>query len=89
MDLLSWVGEKKGVEKSKFYNEMLSLGRNHDSVHAVPLLSQINIEGSKNHLGIYSSTNATYTISPKESAVYPWSVDWHTYKECHLVECFF
>ncbi len=78
---------------------MLSSGRDHDSVHAVPLLQQVDIEGS-NILGdkaygakairdYITSQNAAYTIPPKDSAADPWSVDWHTYKERHLVECFF
>ncbi len=78
---------------------MLSSVRDHDSVHAVPLLQQVDIEGS-NILGdkaygakairdYITSQNAAYTIPPKDSAADPWSVDWHTYKERHLVECFF
>ena len=78
---------------------MLSSGGDHDSVHAVPLLQQINIEGS-NILGdkaygaksireYITSQNAAYTIPPKGSAADPWPVDWHIYKERHLIECFF
>ena len=78
---------------------MLSSGRDHDSIHAVELLQQIDIEGS-NILGdkaygakvirdYITSQNAVYTIPPKESAADPWPVDWYTYKERHLVECFF
>lgn len=78
---------------------MLSSGNEHDSVHAVSLLSKINITGS-NILGDKAygakaireyiiSQDAAYTIPPKEGINDPWSVDWHTYKERHLVECFF
>ncbi len=78
---------------------LLSPGNEHDSTHAVPLLSQINIEGS-NILGdkaygakvirnYVESQNATYTIPPKSDVIDPWPVDWYTYKERHLVECFF
>ena len=60
---------------------------------------QIRIDGS-NILGdkAYSakairdyidSQNAAYTIPPKNDVNDPWDVDWHTYKERHLVECFF
>ena len=78
---------------------LLSSGNDHDSRHAVPLLSQVDIEGS-NILGdkaygakairdYIDSHNATYTIPPKSDVNDPWSVDWHIYKERHLVECFF
>ena len=78
---------------------MLSSGADHDSTHAVPLLQQINIEGS-NILGdkaygaktireYITSQNAAYTIPPRENRDTPWPVDWYTYKERHLIECFF
>ena len=78
---------------------LLSSGNDHDSRHAVPLLSQINIEGS-NILGdkaygakairdYIDSQNAVYTSPPKSDVNDPWLVDWHTYKERHLIECFF
>ena len=78
---------------------LLSPGNDHDSKHAIPLLSQIRIEGS-NILGdkaygakairdYIDSQDAVYTIPPKSDANDPWPVDWHTYKERHLVECFF
>ena len=78
---------------------LLSPGQDHDSVHAVELLSQVNIEGcnilgdkaygSKAIREYITSQNAAYTIPPKASAADPWPVDWHIYKERHLVECFF
>ena len=78
---------------------LLSPGNDHDSKHAVPLLSQVNIEGS-NVLGdkaygakairdYIESQQASYTIHPKNDNADPWPVDWYTYKERHLVECFF
>ena len=78
---------------------MLSSGNDHDSVYAVPLLKQVNIAGS-NVLGDKAygaqairdyilSQDATYTIPPKSDVKDPWPVDWYTYKERHLVECFF
>lgn len=36
-----------------------------------------------------TSEQATYTIPPKSNSRKPWKVDWHRYKERHLVECFF
>ena len=78
---------------------MLSSGNDHDSVHAVSLLSQVKIEGS-NILGDKAygakaireyiiSRNAAYTIPPKSGINNPWPVDWYIYRERHLVECFF
>ena len=32
---------------------------------------------------------ASYVIPPKSNVPDPWPVDWHLYKERHLVECFF
>ena len=78
---------------------MLSSGNDHDSVHAVSLLSQVNIErsnilgdkayGAKAIREYIVSQEATYTIPPKSDVSDPWPIDWHTYKERHLVECFF
>lgn len=78
---------------------LLSSGNDHDSIHAIPLLEQLNISGS-NILGdkaygakaireYIMSQNADYTIPPKSNELTPWPVDYHTYKERHLVECFF
>ena len=35
------------------------------------------------------SQEASYTIPPKSDVSDPWPVDWYTYKERHLAECFF
>ena len=78
---------------------LLSSGNHHDSVYAVPLLRQIDLAGS-NILGdkaygakvirdYIDSQSATYTIPPQNNVRDPWPVDWYTYKERHLVECFF
>ena len=78
---------------------LLSSGNDHDSKHAVPLLSQIDIKGS-NILGdkaygaktirdYIDSQNAVYTIPPQSNVSDQWPIDWYTYKERHLVECFF
>lgn len=77
----------------------LTGGNIFDSTPVCELLDKISIKGS-NILGdkAYGSqtireyiTNreATYTIPPKSNAKTPWNVDWHLYKERHLVECFF
>ena len=78
---------------------LLSSGNDHDSKHAIPLLSQIDIDGG-NILGdkaygakairdYIASQEASYTIPPQSDVSDPWPVDGHTYKERHLVECFF
>ena len=78
---------------------LLSPGNEHDSVHAVPLLGQIsnadgNILGDKAYGAkaireYIIAQGATYTILPRSDINDPWPVDWYTYKELHLVECFF
>ena len=81
------------------YRRVLRKLKPDDSKHAVPLLSRINIEGS-NILGdkaygawaireYIDSQNAAYTIPPRSSVNDSWPVDWHTYKERHLIESFF
>lgn len=66
---------------------------------AITLLETVNITGS--HIladRAYGSEEihsyivgrgATYVIPPKQNAKQPWHVDWHLYKERHLIECFF
>ena len=78
---------------------VLSPGNDHDSLYAVPLLRQVPIHGSiipgdqaygsKAICEYIVSQNATCTIPPKSDISQPCTVDWYTYKECHLVECFF
>ena len=100
------VGMSKGGRNTKIHTLvdglgnplafLLSPGQDHDSVHAVELLRQVNIEGcnilgdkaygSKAIREYITSQNAAYTIPPKDSAADPWPVDWHIYKERHLVE---
>ena len=78
---------------------LLSAGNEHDSKHAIPLLKQVEVKGS-NILGdrAYNAKEirdyiiahqASYTIPPKKNNPNPWTLDSHTYKERHLVECFF
>jgi transposase len=45
--------------------------------------------GSKEIREAISARQANYTIPPKENCPNPWPCDWYTYKERHLVECFF
>ena len=78
---------------------LLSAGNEHDSKHAIPLLRQVDVKGS-NILGdrAYNAKEirdyiiahqASYTIPPKKNNPNPWTLDCHTYKERHLIECFF
>lgn len=78
---------------------ILTGGHVHDSSVATDLLSDVDISGS-NILGdkAYGSQkirdyiegrNASYTIPPKEKCADPWPCDFATYKERHLIECFF
>ena len=78
---------------------MLTGGQVHDSKAAVDLLSGVQISGS-NILGdkaygakrirdYITEQNAVFTIPPRDDCTDPWYCDFHTYKERHLVECFF
>ena len=78
---------------------MLSVGNDHDSVHAVALLEKVEISGSnvladraygaKKIWAYISEQGACYVIPPQSNVSDPWPVDWWLYKERHLVECFF
>ena len=78
---------------------ILTGGQIYDSKAAVDLLSGVRISGS-NILGdkaygakevrdYITEQNAAFTIPPKSNCTEPWHCDFHTYKERHLVECFF
>ncbi len=78
---------------------ILTGGQVHDAAAALPLLKEVAISGS-NILGdkaygsykireYITSCGATYTIPPRENCTEPWFCDFYTYKERHLVECFF
>ena len=87
------IGVSKGGRNTKIHTLvdglgnpiafLLSPGNDHDSKHAIPLLSQVRIEGS-NILGdkaygakaireYIDSQNAAYTIPPKSHVNDPWS----------------
>ena len=78
---------------------LLSAGNDHDSVHAVELLEKVSISGSavladraygaRAIREYISEHGASYVIPPQSNVSDPWPVDWHLYKERHLVECFF
>ena len=77
---------------------LLSAGNDHDSVHAVELLEKVRIRGSavladraygaRAIREYISAHGASYVIPPQSNVSNPWPVDWHLYKERHLVECF-
>lgn len=78
---------------------LLSPGNDHDSSHAIRLLEQVHIRESRiladRAYGAAAirdyilEQGASYVIPPKSNTPDPWPVDWHLYKERHLVECFF
>jgi len=77
----------------------LSPGNDHDSTHAIELLSKVELTGSNvlgdraygtgEIRGYITDCQASYTIPPKSNTRNPWKCDWWLYKERHLVECFF
>lgn len=98
------VGVSKGGRNTKIHaivdglgnpvTFLLGGGNDHDSKHAVPLLGQIEIKGSilggaKAIRNFIVEQEARYTIPPKNNDPGPWSADYYTYQERHLVECFF
>lgn len=78
---------------------MLSPGNDHDSTHAIALLSKADISksnilgdkayGAKSIRDYIVSQGATYDIPPQSNVKEPWNYDKHAYKDRHLVECFF
>ena len=78
---------------------LLSAGNAHDSVHAIDLLEQVKISGSNvlanrayssKAIRLYiSESGANYVVLPQSNVSESWPVDWHLYKERHLIECFF
>ena len=76
----------------------LSAGNDHDSIHAVELLKKVRIGGSivladraygsRTIREYISAQGAGYVIPPQSNVSDPWPVDWHLYKERHLVKCF-
>ena len=38
---------------------------------------------------ISQSVGHSYVIPPQKNVSQPWPIDWHLYKERHLIECFF
>ena len=78
---------------------LLTGGNIFDASVAVDLLSEVKISGSNilgdkaygtNSIRTYiTEQRASYTIPPKSNVIEPWFCDFHTYKERHLIECFF
>lgn len=78
---------------------ILSGGQVNDCKVAVPLLSDIDITGSNiladraygtnEILDYISENNAKSVIPSKSNAINQREIDWFTYKERHLIECFF
>lgn len=78
---------------------LLTAGQIHDAKVAIELLSRVKITGSniladkaygsEQIRGYITAQGAVYTIPPKSNLVDPWFCDFCTYKERHVVECFF
>lgn len=78
---------------------LLSSGNDHDSKHAIELLSKTDITGSnilgdkaygtKDILRHIIQREAAVVIPPKANCLNPWEYDSHVYKERYLAECFF
>ena len=76
----------------------ISAGNGHDSVHAVELPQKVRIGrsavppdrayGARTIREYISAHRASYVIPPQSNVSDPWPVDWHLYKERHLVKCF-
>lgn len=68
-------------------------------LHAIELLEKVSISGSavladraygaRSIREYISERGASYVIPPQYNVSEPWPVDWHLYKERHLMECFF
>ena len=78
---------------------LLSDGHIYNNKIALSLLKTINICGSciiadrayscKEICEYIIQYHTTYIIPPKRNTKEPWFMDWHLYKQRHLVECFF
>ena len=78
---------------------LLTGGNIFDASAAIDLLSGVKISGSNilgdkaygtNAIRTYiTEQRALYTIPPKSNVIEPWFCDFHTYKERHLIACFF
>lgn len=78
---------------------LLSAGNDHDAIHAIDVLSMVDIStsnilgdkayGSQKIRTYITQQGASYTIPPQSNVSDPWECDWWLYKERHLVECFF
>ena len=99
----SWWKDYKNPRYCGCFREsvhfLLTGGNIFDASAAIDLLSEVNISGS-NILGdkaygtksirtYITEQRASYTIPPKSNVIEPWFCDFHTYKERHLIECFF
>ena len=78
---------------------LLSPGADHDSTHAIEILSRIDMAGSNlladkaydtdKILDYVGNHGAVAVIPPKANRTVQRECDWWLYKERHLVECFF
>ena len=90
------VGMSRGGRNTKIHALVDSLGNplafllssGNDHIEGSNILGD-KAYGAKAIRDHIESQGASYTIPPKSDVPDPWSVDWYTYKERRLVECFF
>ena len=70
------VGMSRGGRNTKIHTLVDGLGN--------PLAFMLS--SGNDHDSVHA---VSYTIPPKSDVSDPWPIDWHTYRERHLVECFF
>jgi hypothetical protein len=49
----------------------------------------LSVTGAKEIRDFIASSGGRCTIAPQSNVKQPWDYDKHTYRERHLVECFF
>ena len=78
---------------------LLSAWNENDCVHAVELLEKVELNGSdvladrvygaRSIREYISERGANHAIPPQSNVSNPWPIEWHLYKERHLIECLF
>ena len=70
----------------------------HDSKHAIPLLIQVDVKGSNiisnraynaKEIRAYIIAHQASNIAPMKNSLNPLTLDCHSYKKYHLIECLF
>lgn len=95
---MMWIA-RSGAQWRELPGMYGSWQNDHDSAHAIELLSKIDISesnilgdkayGSKAIREYITEQGTVYTIPPRSCNSEQWFCDWCTCKERHLIECFF